>query len=484
VISDLGFKNPAEILSLISDFKITYSIKRLSVNGTAALNRIFTPMLKAVAVVENQNDTLARIFCLFDAISGRNVYFTLLAENPPALLQLVKLSSASSWIVNYITRFPVLLDELLDPSSLYAPLSRKQLSLELTRCMSSIDVDDIEVVMTTLRTFKQSNVLKIAAADIMGAIPIMVVSDYLSWLAECLVEGVLDLAWQLTARRHGNPPHSNREGINGFAVIAYGKLGGIELSYASDLDLVFLYGGVEAELPTNGEKPIPSAQFFARVAQRMVTLLTTQILSGSLYEIDLRLRPSGNSGLLVSSLDAYENYQLQSAWIWEQQALVRARFIAGDVVIGQGFAAIRRCSLGREREVHALQAEVRAMREKMRDSLENKSPDCFDVKQSRGGIADIEFIVQFAVLSVAHDHPDILQWSDVVRLLDSLQQIGFLTTDESVLLKHAYCLFREHTHRAALLEKPAYASETDFIEIRTRVEAVWQKYLEPTGLDS
>jgi glutamate-ammonia-ligase adenylyltransferase len=306
----------------------------------------------------------------------------------------------------------------------------------------------------------------------------MVVSDCLTWLAETLVAGVMGQAWRLTAQRHGTPPGAVPGEIKGFGVIAYGKMGGLELSYASDLDLVFLHGGVEGSALTNGASPIPCAQFYARVVKRMIALLTTQILAGTLYEIDLRLRPSGNSGLLVSSLDAYETYQMESAWTWEQQALVRARFVAGDTKVGEDFAAIRRRSLGRLREADALRGEVRDMRDKMRENLEAKAPGLFDLKQARGGIADIEFIVQFGVLSGAHNHDSLLQWPNVVRLLESLRDTGFLDAEDSALLKQAYCLYRERTHRAALLEQPALAPEEEFSAIRCRVQAIWRDKME------
>ncbi len=478
LLAAMGWPAPEAVLPRWVDFQESHAIRRITPKGAGELNRVMPLLLRAVAKLDNAAETLGRILILLEAIAGRNVYFTLLAEHPLALSQLVKLASASSWIVNHIARHPLLLDELLDPRSLYAPLSRGQLRDELERCLRRVDVDDMEQLMTALRQFKQAHVLRIAAADIMGAIPITVVSDCLTWLAETLVAGVMEQAWRLTAQRHGIPPGGVPGEIKGFGVVAYGKMGGLELSYASDLDLVFLYGGVADTALTDGDSPIPCAQFYARVAKRMITLLTTQILSGTLYEIDLRLRPSGNSGLLVSSLDAYGTYQMESAWTWEQQALVRARFIAGDPQIAERFAVIRRRSLGRLREVEALRAEVREMRDKMRENLEAKAPGLFDLKQARGGIADIEFIVQFGVLSGAHDHDSLLQWPDVVRLLESLQDTGFLDAEDSALLKQAYCLYRERTHRSALLEQPALAAEAEFSSIRSRVQALWHDKME------
>ncbi len=478
LLEALGYREPQSILPRLTEFLQSHAIRRITSRGADALNRIMPLLVKAVARLDNAPETLGRILQLLEAVAGRNVYFTLLAENPLALSQLVKLASASSWIVHYISRSPLLLDELLDPRSLYAPLSRDQLRGELAQHLASVDVDDPEQLMTALRQFKQANVLRIAAADIMGIIPIMVVSDYLTWLAEALVVSVLEQSWRLTAKRHGLPPGAAPGEIKGFGVIAYGKMGGVELSYASDLDLVFLYGGVEDTALTAGDNPIPCAQFYARVGKRMISLLTTGILAGTLYDIDLRLRPSGNSGLLVSSLDAYETYQMESAWTWEQQALVRARFVAGDPAVGERFAAIRKRSLARARDVGTLREEIRAMRDKMRENLEVKEPAAFDLKQARGGIADIEFIVQFGVLSGAHDHDSLLQWPDVVRLLDSLRESGFLDAEDASCLRKAYCLYREWTHRAALLERPALAPDEELREIRARVQDIWHKKME------
>lgn len=475
---DMGYVHPDPLLAMLVDFRESHSIRRMTSRGATELNRILPLLLKAASKFDNALETVGRIQKLLEAIAGRNVYFTLLAEHPLAVSQLVKLASASSWIVNYIARFPLLLDELLDPRSLYAPLSLGQLREELERWLARADVDDLEHLMTAFRQFKQANVLRIAAADIMGAIPIMVVSDYLTWLAETLVEGVLRQAWRLTEERHGSPPGAAPGEIKGFGVIAYGKMGGLELSYSSDLDLVFLYGGVDDTALTTGGKPIPCAQFYARVVKRMVTLLTTQLLAGSLYEIDLRLRPSGNSGLLVSSLEAYETYQMENAWTWEQQALVRARFVVGDPKVGEGFSAIRLRTLGRHRDVDTLREEVRSMRDKMRENLETKTPGLFDLKQARGGIADIEFIVQFGVLSGAHEHDSLLQWTDVVRLLDSLKDTGFLGSDDADLLRRAYCLYRERAHRVALLEQAALVPDQEFSEIRSRVREIWQEKME------
>jgi glutamate-ammonia-ligase adenylyltransferase len=479
VLAGFGHTRPEALAPLLTAFQVSHPIRAITPKGAGELNRILPLLLRAVAAADDPPETLARILKVLEAIAGRNVYFTLLAENPLALSQLVKLAAASSWIAHYIAAHPLLLDELLDPRTLFAPLTRERLKAELRQKLTSVEVDDPEQLMTALRQFKQANVLRIAAADLMGIIPIMVVSDYLTWLAEAIVDEVLHQAWRLTSERHGPPPGAQPGEVKGFAVIAYGKAGGIELSYASDLDLVFLFGGVADTALTTGASPIPCAQFHARVVKRMVTLLTTRMLSGELYEIDLRLRPSGSSGLLVSSLDAYAHYQRHEAWVWELQALVRARCIAGDPAIAEAFRTIRQDSLAQPRAIDELRREVREMREKMRENLCIRDPNLFDLKQGAGGIADIEFLVQFGVLSGAHVHAqELTRWTDVVRLLESLRDTGFFSPEDAAFLKQAYCLYRERGHKAALLELPATAPTTEYADTRARVQAIWREIME------
>jgi glutamate-ammonia-ligase adenylyltransferase len=476
-LRDIGWPKPESGAKLIETFQASHAIRHLTPRGASELTRLMPMLLRATAATEQPEDTLERIFALLEAIASRNVYLTLLAENPPALSQLVKLAAGSPWITNYISRHPLLLDELLDPRALYTPLSQAELERELKRKLDSIDPDDLEQILIGLRQFKQSCVLRVAAADFVGAIPIMVVSDYLTYIAEVLVNEVMRQAWRLTAARHGVPPGAIIDRVSGFGVIAYGKMGGLELGYGSDLDLVFLYDGVDSAL-TNGERPVSTAEFFARMGKRIIHLLTANTPAGVLYEVDLRLRPSGSSGLLVSSVDAYAAYQMDNAWTWEQQALVKARFVAGDPEVGERFGTIRKKSLSRKRDVETLRTEIREMREKMRANLAAKDPEIFDLKQGFGGIVDIEFIVQFGVLSGAHECEKLTEWTDVVRLLDSLTKAGFLGADDAGLLRQAYCHFREHTHRFALLEVPALVPADEHFELRSRVQQIWRDMME------
>jgi glutamate-ammonia-ligase adenylyltransferase len=275
--------------------------------------------------------------------------------------------------------------------------------------------------------------------------------------------------------RHGRPESCDERVCDtGFAVIAYGKMGGLELGYGSDLDIVFLHSRESEGKATGGDRPLDNAVFYARLAQRMIHILNTRTAAGELYEIDTRLRPSGASGLLVSSVDAFGDYQRAQAWTWEHQALVRARFITGDAGIADAFGAVRSEILSRPRDVATLRREVREMREKMRTSLSRAESGKFDLKQGHGGIADIEFMVQYAVLAWAHVHPSLLVFSDNIRLLDTLAHCGLISEADRVLLCDAYRAFRARAHRLTLQQQKAVVDEGEFAELRKGVTALWQ----------
>jgi glutamate-ammonia-ligase adenylyltransferase len=288
---------------------------------------------------------------------------------------------------------------------------------------------------------------------------------------------VLELSWNLMVERHGEPwcdaePGGRRAR---FAIIGYGKLGGLELGYGSDLDLVFLHDSEGEPARTTGPRVIENSEFFGRVAQRMVHLLGAFTPAGRLYEVDTRLRPSGASGLLVTSLEAFVRYQEGSAWTWEHQALVRARCVAGDPELGERFAEVRERVLARPRDREALRAEVVEMRGKMLAEHASRDPDVFDLKRDRGGITDIEFMVQYWVLANAHDHPELCAWPDKVRTLEVLGQVGVITPELGTALADAYRDMRNRIHRLTLggagprLGNPP----EDLRELRAQVMATW-----------
>ncbi|MDT4290483.1 bifunctional [glutamate--ammonia ligase]-adenylyl-L-tyrosine phosphorylase/[glutamate--ammonia-ligase] adenylyltransferase [Methylomonas sp. MO1] len=475
-LADYGFTDPLSIQKALVDFKESHAIKRMTSKGAGVLDRLMPQLIEQVANSENSDATLLRILDLFEAVAGRNVYLALLAENPDALNQLINLAAASPWICEYLSLYPILFDELLDTRSLYDPLQKQALREDLQRELARVDTQDSEQLMIALRQFKHLNVLRVAAADIMGVIPVMIVSDYLTWTAEAILEQVLQCAWHMLVSKHGHPPGTGPNPQN-FAIIAFGKFGGIELGYGSDLDLVFLYACADGDAQTNGEKPINSGQFYLRLGQKIRHILDTKMLSGILYEADLRLRPNGDSGLLVTHIDHYEAYLKNEAWTWEHQALVRGRFVAGDENLKHSYEAIRGRILALPRDREELKTQVREMREKMRDNLAPKDPAVFDLKQSQGGIADIEFIVQFGVLAETAQQPSLATYTDNVRLLEGLQQHGFISPTDAALLKRAYCAYRDYGHHQVLQGLSATAHGDDFHELRAEVERIWQQFM-------
>jgi len=472
LLAEAGFQDAKSVWQQLAGLKSGTVSRALSANGRRRLDQLMPLLLAAAGRSANPDAAAIRLLPLIEAIARRTAYLALLVENPMALSQLVQLCSASPWIARYLARHPLLLDELLDPRTLYSPLGREALAADLRLRLSGIAEDDLEQQMEVLRQFKHANTLKVAAADISGAVPLMVVSDYLTYIAETTLQVVVDLAYRQVARRHAPPALPGHEGevTPGFTVIAYGKLGGIELGYGSDLDLVFLHAD---------DADMAEAQvFYGRLVQRLIHILSTSTPGGVLYEVDTRLRPSGKGGLLSTTLSAFAEYQRREAWTWEHQALVRARAVAGDAKLQAGFEAVRREILARPRDRDRLRAEVREMRQRQMQEKGSKDPALFDLKSDRGGIADIEFMVQYGVLSRAADHPEMLRWPDNIRLLDELSHAGWISADEARLLADAYRAFRSRVHKLTLREEPSRVPASEFTELRAAVTALWQRLME------
>jgi len=474
VLENRGYQVTADALRLITLTRDSHALRNLSERGHGRLDRLMPLLIAAVGQRREPDRTLQHVLRLVEAIARRTAYLALLVENPMALSQLVQLCSASPWIAALLTRHPVLLDELLDPRSLYYPPRRDAMREELAGRLAGVQPDDEEQQLEVLRQFKQANTLRVAAADIAEAVPLMVVSDHLTELAETILAASIQLAWRHLAARHGSPVVPGAG--SGFAIVGYGKLGGIELGYGSDLDLVFLHAGEPGE-NTAGPRPVANAVFYTRLAQRLIHVLTAHTPSGVLYEVDTRLRPSGASGLLVSALPAFAEYQLSQAWTWEHQALVRARVVAGDPAVAQAFEAVRREVLGKERDLDVLRREVREMRERMRSELSRSAGREFDLKQGAGGIADIEFVVQYGVLAWAHRFPDLLEFTDNIRQIDALARNGLVSADEATLLADAYRAYRARVHRLTLRDLPALAPADEFTAQRAGVQRVWDRLL-------
>ena len=486
-LSDYGFLYSDTSLSLIQQFKSASAIRHLSAKGAKVLDHLMPQVIEAMQPLDNPDQTLKRLLTLFEAIAGRNVYLSLLAENPNALAQLLRLSSASPWICDYLSRYPLLFDDLLDSRSLFEPLKKEHLDQQLSLLLANIEIQDLEQLMIVLRQFKHTNVLRVAAADIMGVIPLMVVSDYLTTIAESIVTKVIERAWLMLIEKHGLPPDcvaktADYATINspyGFAVLGFGKFGGIELSYGSDLDLVFLYDCKDGNaLTEGGAYPISCAQFYGRLGLKIRHILDIKLLSGLLYDIDMRLRPNGDSGLLVTHINSYEAYLKNQAWTWEHQALVRGRFISGDLRLKTLYEEIRTRILSLPRDLDQLKIEVQGMRIKMREALATKKLDQFDLKHSKGGIADIEFIVQFGVLARAAKNKTLTTYTDNVRLLDGLQEDGFISKTDAETLKAAYCTYRNMGHKLVLQGERTLVNTAEVLELSSKVGRIWNDFME------
>lgn len=464
------------VLTLIADFRKDLEKRPIGPRGRLVLDQLMPHLLREVCTQPDAPVTLARLIPLLSSIVTRTTYLELLSEFPGALQHLIRLCAASPMIASQLARYPLLLDELLDPHTLYQPTATNAYGDELRQYLLRIAEEDEEQQLEALRQFKQAQLLRIAAADIAGTLPVMKVSDHLTWLAEAMIDAVVQQAWRQMVARYGQPRHLYNPQERGFAVVGYGKLGGWELGYSSDLDLVFLHD-CPPEVTTDGEREIDGRQFYLRLAQRIMHLFSTRTALGILYEVDARLRPSGAAGMLVTTIDAFADYQQHEAWTWEHQALVRARVVYGDPALQARFATIRHGILTTRRDGTTLQTEVREMREKMRAHLGHKYPDRFAIKTDAGGITDIEFIAQYLVLRYAHEKPKLTDWSDNVRILQLLAQNDIIDEEEAQMLTQAYTTLRDALHHLALQEQPGNVPLDAFIREREQVTASWQKWL-------
>ena len=476
-LEDAGFAAAREAWSIVARYRDTIALKTPDALGHERLARLMPDLLRALAARSNATTALERVMAVVETVAKRSAYLALLAERPVALSQFVQLCAASPWIARLLGRHPVLFDELLDPRTLYEPLGPDELDRDIAERLTAIDDPDREFEMDCLRQSKQANVLRVAAADVSRRIPLMVVSDHLTEIAEAVLRAALAIAWRDITTRHGRPASMPRDAaFPPYAVIAYGKLGGIELGYGSDLDLVFVHDD-DTSAATTGPKPIDLATFYARLTQRLIHVLTTMTPQGALYEVDPRLRPDGSKGVLVNTLDGLGGYLRDKAWTWEQQALVRARAVAGDPALGQRFARLRRDVLLRERDGDTLRDDVRTMRERMRTELGSHRSDRFDLKQDPGGVADIEFMVQYGTLRWASRLGADLDFTDNIRLLDGFGRAGLMPEEDVTLLADAYRAYRGRIHELALQESGAVVGAGEFVEYREAVTALWNRLM-------
>jgi glutamate-ammonia-ligase adenylyltransferase len=478
ILLNAGYKTPDEAIRLLNHLRNDLATRALSTEGRNRLDKLIPLVLREISAVKQPDITLNRIVDLIRTIERRTCYLALLIENPSALARLVKLSNASPFIASLLAGHPVLLDELLDTHILYVPPQKGELKAELKKKLEQVNTHELEYHIEQMCIFKQANTLRVAVADITGSLPLMRVSDHLSYIAETVINEVVDLAWNHLVGKHGTPTCllGGKRCDRGFVVIAYGKLGGIELGYASDLDLVFLHAGSDGKT-TGGRTPIDNTQFFARLGQRVVHILTAHTRAGNLYEIDMRLRPSGSSGVLVGQVEAFSEYQHKSAWTWEHQALIRARPVCGDIQLIEYFNNLRKEVLSIPKDKSKLRVEVSDMRERIRKKRLKPKPGIFDIKQARGGIVDIEFLVQYLVLLNANEYPKLLKWTDNVRQIQSLNETKVIDEYTAFLLRHAYLIFRALAHRFSLQEKRAEVPEDKFYRLQKKIIKIWKVFM-------
>ncbi len=482
-IAEQCFADPQSAMQRIEALRRSGLYQRMDEIAQQRLNRLLPAMLQACSAAGARAlDALDRMLRIIEAIGRRSAYIALLNENQAALDRLVNLCASSDFLARQIQAHPLLLDELLDQRVFLDAPTRPLLEEEARQRFAEASPDDPEQRREALRNFHQAAVFRIAVADLSGTLPLMRVSDRLTNVAEIVLQEALDLALAELTASHGDPCCSvdGRKRKAGFAIAGYGKLGGWELGYGSDLDIVFLHDSAGENQETDGNKPLDNAVFFARVARRITDILTMHTATGPLYEVDTRLRPSGNSGLLVTSLQALETYQRDDAWTWEHQALLRARAVAGAEKVRDGFQALRTRVLIDYVRRDTLAAEVIRMRTRMRDELSQDTAELFDIKQGMGGMIDIEFLVQYLVLKHAPQHRALLLWSDNIRQLESLGDAGILTGQDAAELAEIYRAYRTRVHLLSLAGDARTVPRDDFAEQAKMVSRLWQQVF-PSG---
>lgn len=451
-------------------------VRRLDEPGRKRLNALLSPLVLDIARRAEPVPTLRRVLRVIEAIGQRSAYFALLCENAAARQRLVDLCARGDFLADQIAACPLLLDELIDQRLLDELPDRASLEqeLELHRPPSQ---PDPEHQVEALCEVKRAAVFRVAVADLSGRLPLMAVSDRLTLIAESIVQRALELAWGQITEQFGTPmceEGAHRRPVN-ICAVGYGKLGGQELGYASDLDLVFLHDSTGKRQETDGSPAIDNQLFFVRLVQRTVHLLTVTSAAGRLYEVDMRLRPSGKGGLLVTNIHAFAEYQRQEAWTWEHQALLHARSVAGAQALRADFESVRMDVLCHHVRLASLAEDVRSMRQRMRKEHSRVRADRFDLKQDAGGIADIEFLAQYWALRWAHEYPPVVMFSDTIRQLESVASADLVPQATVDVLTQAYREYRARAHHLFLAGARPLAASGELVQERAAVSRIWNE---------
>ncbi len=467
-IEKAGVGDARDINQSLNRFLQSKSWSFMSARARQRFSILLPGLLETIRCRDHPGELFARFMRLFSAIAGRSVYFELLYQNQPLLAKLASLFARSAWIADEVSQYPMLLENLIhsgdeqrfDKSILHQRLQEQLVNIE----------GDTELELDSLRLFKREQTLVIASAELAQEIDATQVSHYLCDLAEVVLEAVYGLACKTLQKQYGTPEcvdNGLRRDAN-FAIIGYGKLGGYEMHYQSDLDVIFLHDSSGDHQRTSGDKSIENSVYFARLAQKIISMTAVQTASGKLYEIDPRLRPEGASGLLVSSIQAYQRYQLEKAWTWEHQALLKARLVAGSAILLEPFASIRAQVLRIPRDDHQLRKDIVEMRERIYQEKRPPEGKRMDLKQSRGGMIEIEFLVQYWVLTLANKIDSERLYSDNTSLLNEMFRLNLITDSQSQLVE-TYQTYNRLLHESTLQNQPA---EVDTAKIAKHVNHV------------
>jgi len=430
-LTPLGYEDSAACHKHLAQIKKSRIYRNLPQSSKQRFDRLASLFIINAVKTGHPDVALMRGFDLLERISARSVYLTLFIEHPDLIVDVISMLAVSPYIFKLLLAQPLLLDTLLDQRQLYAEINETQLSQELHNRLHDIEKHDQELQMDLLREFKQSYYFRLAAQELKNFLPITQISDALSLLARVILQFVLTLAWR-QMHLNGDPR---------FIIVAYGKLGSLELSYSSDIDIVFLYDGEQEN----------SQQIYMRLSQRITHWLTTFTTAGILYETDFRLRPDGSKGMLALPINAFKRYQQERAWVWEHQALTRARVVAGDKQLAEQFDQIRHDILCLPRDLDELRAELVKMRERIQKAKPNK-PGSINVKHIHGGMIDIEFIVQFLILAYSHQYPDLAGNTGNIALLKHCAELGLIPMDLAISSGESYAAFRQYAHDQTLLD--------------------------------
>ena len=490
-LRDLNYQDVDELFKLLVQLRNSSQLKQLTAENHDRLSRLVSSLVSSAVNYDNAYDLLERVVRLVKALAGRKVYVSLLVEYPETQEKLLQLCAASEWFTARLINHPILLDSLLtielntdvvaeqqDDIRQLLEIELKQIepqNTEPAKIDNYADDDNLEQQMDRMRQFKRKTVFSVAVSDVFYQQAVELVSDRLTDLANVLVEKILDISWRAMVAKYGQPV-CVVEGETCYptmSIVAYGKMGGNELGYGSDLDIIFLHNSGGDKQNTDGEKSLDNQHFFARVAQRVIHFLNTRTYSGVLYEADTRLRPNGQSGLMVSSVAAFELYQREKAWTWEHQALIRARFVTGNALIEQEFDRIRSSVLRQSVDARQLLKDVVVMREKMREHLTNKSVE-FDIKQDAGGLVDIEFMTQAGILIHAEEDEQCIAHTATLELINELKQVGWYHVEEAEELSQAYRYFRKLKNWQNL---QCIADSSDVPAHRDKVVATWNRLM-------